>query len=151
VAVRSRNRPVQAEDPTDMRIEATREDIRVLVELIELDDRAGQVVAESETRARDAAERRLPDALLTRYRWLKATGRYPAMAAVEQETCSGCHVRLATMIADLVKRSIGIYTCPGCRRMLYAPELRAERPAEGGAAGKAGSRRSPRQVSAHHS
>jgi predicted nucleic acid-binding Zn-ribbon protein len=134
-----------------MKIEATREDILVLLELTELDESAEPTVPAAQARAHDAAERRLPEALLARYRWLTATGRYPVMVAVEQETCSGCHVRLATMIADRLKRSVAIYACPRCQRMLYAPELLSERLAEGGVGGKAGSRRSPRQASAHHS
>lgn len=134
-----------------MKIEATREDIRVLLELTQLDETAEPVVPEAQARARDEAERRLPDGLLTRYRWLTAAGRYPVMVAVDRETCSGCHVRLATMLASLVKRSIGIYPCPRCRRMLYAPELLSERPAPESGERKVGSRRSPRQTSAHHS
>jgi uncharacterized protein len=134
-----------------MKIEATREDILVLLELTELDESAEPVVPDAQARARGAAERRLPDDLLTRYRWLTAAGRYPVMVAVEQETCCGCHVRLATMIASRLKRSIGIYTCPRCHRMLYAPELLSERPAEEGVERKARARRSPRQTSAHHS
>ncbi len=133
-----------------MKIEATREDILVLLELTEFDERV-EPVPDAQARARDAAERRLPDDLLTRYRWLAAAGRYPVMVAVEHETCSGCHVRLATMIADRLKRSIGIYACPRCHRMLYAPELLSERPAEEGVESKARSPRSPRQTSAHHS
>ena len=134
-----------------MKIEATRQDILVLLELTELDESAEPVVPAAQARARDAAERRLPDDLLTRYRWLTAAGRYPVMVAVEQEACSGCHVRLATMIADRLKRSIGIYACPRCHRMLYAPELLSQRPAEKGVERKEGSRLRPRQTSAHHS
>jgi predicted nucleic acid-binding Zn-ribbon protein len=134
-----------------MKIAATREDILVLLELTELDRSAEPVLPEAQARARHAAERRLPDDLLTRYRRLAAAGRYPVMVAVERETCSGCHVRLATMIADLVRRSIGIYACPRCRRMLYAPELLSERPAEEAVERKAGSRRSPRHTQARHS
>jgi len=133
-----------------MKIEATREDILVLLGLTELDESAEPTVSAAQARARDAAERRLPDALLTRYRWLTAAGRYPVMVAVERESCSGCHVRLATMLADLVKHSIGVYLCPRCRRMLYAPELLSEPKAEDGER-KAGSRRSSRQSSAQHS
>jgi hypothetical protein len=48
------------------------------------------------------------------------------------------------MIASMVKRSIGIYACPRCRRMLYAPELLSERPVEGGVKRKAGSHRNAR-------
>jgi len=132
-----------------MKIEATREDILALLELTEIDARSEPVAAQA--RARDAAERRLPDDLLTRYRWLRAVGRYPAMVAVEQETCSGCHVRLATMIVDRLKRSIGIYACPRCRRMLYAPALLSKGAAGEAVENKAPSGRSPRQSSAPRS
>jgi predicted nucleic acid-binding Zn-ribbon protein len=134
-----------------MKIEATREDILALLELTEIDARAEPAAAQAQARARDAAERRLPGDLLTRYRWLRAVGRYPVMVAVEQETCSGCHVRLATMIVDRLKRSIGIYACPRCRRMLYAPALLSKRAAEEAVEGKALSGRSPRQNSAPRS
>jgi hypothetical protein len=60
-------------------------------------------------------------------------------------------VRLATMIEQHLKRSLCVYICPRCRRMLYAPELLAERPADEGAEKKAVSRRRTRQSSAHHS
>jgi predicted nucleic acid-binding Zn-ribbon protein len=132
-----------------MEIAATREDIRALLELAELDRSPEPVVPEAQARAREAAERRVPDELLTRYRWLAATGRFPVLVAVEQETCSGCHVRLATMIAYRLKRSVGISACPRCRRMLYAPELLSERPAEGDVKKKARSRRGPGHTSAH--
>ena len=134
-----------------MKIEATREDILTLLELTEIDARAEPVAAPAQARARDAAERRLPGDLLTRYRWLRAVGRYPTMVAVEQETCSGCHVRLATMIVDGLKRSIGIYACPRCRRMLYAPALLSKGAAEEAVESKAPSGRSPRQGSAPRS
>ena len=134
-----------------MEIEATREDIRALLDLAELDWSPAPVVPEAQARAREAAERRVPEDLLTRYRWLAATGRFPVLVAVEQETCSGCHVRLATMTAYRLKRTVGIYTCPRCRRMLYAPELLSERPAEGDVKTKTRSRRGPGQTSAHRS
>lgn len=134
-----------------MKIEATGRDIRLLLELAQLDKSAEPVVPEAQARTRDAAERRLPEGLLTRYRSLAAAGRYPVIVAVEQGTCSGCHVRLATMIEQQVKRSLGVYICPRCRRMLYASELLTERPADEGAERKAVSHRSPRQTSAHHS
>jgi predicted nucleic acid-binding Zn-ribbon protein len=134
-----------------MKVEATREDIRVLLELTQLDGSTEPVVPEAQARARDEAEHRLPNDLLTRYRWLTAAGRYPVLVTVDRETCSGCHVRLATMLANLVKRSVGIYPCPRCRRMLYAPELLSEQPAQESGERKVGSRRSPRQTAAHHS
>lgn len=133
-----------------MKIEATREDILALLELAELHASAEPVVPPAEARARDAAERRLPDEILRRYRRLTAAGRYPVLVAVERETCSGCHVRLATMVVDRLKHSIGLYACPRCHRMLYAPEILSKPPGEDVVEGKARSRRRPRQT-AHHS
>jgi predicted nucleic acid-binding Zn-ribbon protein len=115
-----------------MKIEATKEDIRLLLELTRLDEDPEGVAPGAHARARAALESRLPEDLLAAYRFLTAAGRYPVMVAVERETCSGCHVRLATMLADLVKRSIGVYLCPRCRRMLYVPALLSEPKAQGG-------------------
>lgn len=134
-----------------MKIEATREDIRVLLELIELHASAEPVVPPAAARARDAAERRLPEEILTRYRHLTAAGRHPVIVAVEREACSGCHVRLATMVVDRLKHAIGIYVCPRCQRMLYAPEILAEPPAAEAAPERPRPRRRSRQNSAHHS
>ena len=113
-----------------MRIEATKEEIRVLLELTELDEQHEGATAPTHARLRAAVESRLSDALLNRYRRLTASGRHPAILAVERGACSGCHVRLATMLAQLVRRSVGVYLCPGCHRMLYAPELLSAAPAE---------------------
>jgi predicted nucleic acid-binding Zn-ribbon protein len=134
-----------------MKVEATREDIRVLLELIELHASAEPVMSAAAARARDAAERRLPDEILTRYRHLTAAGRHPVIVAVEREACSGCHVRLATMVVDRVKHSIGIYVCPRCQRMLYAPEIRSAPPGGDVVEKRPRARRRPRQTSAHHS
>ena len=125
-----------------MKIEATKEDIRVLLELTDLDEKPEGATAATHARIRAAVESRLSDDLLARYRRLAATGRYPAILAVEGGACSGCHVRLATMLAQLVRRSVGVYLCPGCHRMLYAPQLLSEAPAEEVLKRKSGSRRS---------
>jgi len=50
-----------------------------------------------------------------------------------------------------IQRSIGIYACPRCRRMLYAPALLSRRAAEEAVEGKAPTGRSPRQNSAPRS
>lgn len=134
-----------------MKIEATREDIRVLLELIELHASAEPVVPPAAARARDAAERRLPEEILTRYRHLTAAGRYPVIVAVEREACSGCHVRLATMVVDRLKHSVGLYVCPRCQRMLYAPEILAEPPDQEVVEKRPRAGRRARQTSAHHS
>ena len=74
-----------------------------------------RTVAES-TRGREAAQRRVPRPLLERYRALVEAGRSPALVAVERGTCSGCHVRLPTMVEYKVAHSLGVYACPHCRR-----------------------------------
>jgi hypothetical protein len=103
-----------------VKIEATADEIRALLRLAELSEGAG----------REAAQRRVPRLLLERCRALVQAGRSPALVAVERGTCSGCHVRLPTMVEYKVVHSLGLYTCPHCRRMIYAPELLAAPAAE---------------------
>lgn len=134
-----------------MKIEATNEDIRLLLELNGLDEDPKRAAPTAQARARKAAERRLPDDVVARYRWLTAAGRYPVIVPIEGEACSGCHLRLPTMLASLVKHSLGIYLCPGCRRMLYAPELLSEPKALTGVDRKGGARRGPCQASTQES
>lgn len=94
-----------------MRIEATVKQIRALLQLAEL----------NEDRTRD-----LPRILLERYHSLVRAGRTPAVVAIDRGACSGCHLRLPTMLESTVRHSLAVHTCPHCRRMLYAPELLPE-------------------------
>lgn len=90
-----------------MKIEATAMQIRALLELTE----------------RNVGEHEIPRPLLERYHWLLAAGRSPAVVPMERGVCSGCHVRLPTMFEAQAGRSLALYTCPHCRRLLYAQEL----------------------------
>jgi C4-type zinc ribbon protein len=96
-----------------VKIEATADEIRALLRLAEGNGGG------------EAAQRRVPRPVLERYRMLVQAGRSPALVAVDRGTCSGCHVRLPTMVEYDVAHSLGIHTCPHCRRMIYAPELLA--------------------------
>lgn len=106
-----------------MKIEATAKEIRALLQLAELDGPGEQLALEAHRRSRVAAERRVPRLLLARYRSLIDFGRHPAVVAIERGTCTGCHLRLPTMVEYQTRRSPAVYTCPHCRRMLYTPEL----------------------------
>jgi len=106
-----------------VKIEATAKEIRALIELAAVDRSADQPASETRRRGRDAAARRVPRRLLDRYQLLLEVGRTPVVVAMERGACSGCHVRLPTMLEYKARRSPAVHTCPHCRRMLYAAEL----------------------------
>jgi len=110
-----------------MRIEATIAEIRALLQLAELDARAQELPPEDDQGRRKAARRHVARPLLERYQSLRDAGRTPVIAAIERASCSGCHIRLPTMVESQARRSPAVHTCPHCRRMLYAPELLAAR------------------------
>lgn len=100
-----------------MKFEATADQIRTLVRLAEL---SGEHVS---SRGRGALTRRLPQPVLDRYDALLEAHRNPPIATIERGTCSGCHVRLPTMVEYKILHTLGLYTCPHCKRMVYAREL----------------------------
>lgn len=104
-----------------MTIEANAREIRALLELAEL-DRIAQQRGEKASRRVRAAES-LPQLVLDRYELLLGLGRRPVVGAIEGGACSGCHIRLPTMVEARTRRSVAIHTCPHCQRMLYVPEL----------------------------
>ena len=106
-----------------MSIEATVQEIRALLQLAELDVQAQELPPEAYRNRREASRKRVARALLERYQTLLAAGRRPVIAAIERASCSGCHLRLPTMVESQARRALAIHACPHCRRMLYAPEL----------------------------
>ena len=112
-----------------MKIEATAKEIRALVELAGLDQSAEG--STSASRRREAVAQRLPRRLLDRYQGLIEAGRVPAVVALVGGTCSGCHLRLPTMLASSARRASALHICPHCRRMLYAPQVAREDADEG--------------------
>jgi uncharacterized protein len=116
-----------------VKIEASAKEIRALIELAELDRASKQPRQKVSRRNREAAASRLPQGLLDRYELLLGLGRRPAVAAIEGGACSGCHIRLPTMVESKARRAPAIHTCPHCKRMLYVPELvREDTPADDG-------------------
>jgi len=106
-----------------MSIEATVQEIRALLQLAELDVQAQELPPETYRSRREASRKRVARALLERYESLLDAGRCPVIAAIERSSCSGCHLRLPTMVESQARRSPAVHACPHCRRMLYAPEL----------------------------
>jgi len=109
-----------------VRIEATAVEIRTLLQLAELDAQAQSLSAETYRIRREETRRRAPRALLERYQRLLDVGRFPVIVAIERGGCSGCHVRLPTMVEYQARRAPAVHTCPHCRRMLYVPVLLGE-------------------------
>jgi predicted nucleic acid-binding Zn-ribbon protein len=93
-----------------LKVEASVRQIRALVHL-------------AKSNGAEDAQGNLPRTLLERYDALIAAGRVPAVVAIEQGTCSGCHLRLPTMVDAMARRAPAVHVCPHCRRMLYVPEL----------------------------
>jgi predicted nucleic acid-binding Zn-ribbon protein len=110
-----------------MKIEATVQDIRCLLDLAELDARAPDLSPDTVRLRREASRQHLRRALADRYQTLFEFGRRPAVVAIERGACSGCHVRLPTMVEYQARHAPAVHVCPHCRRMLYAPELLAEK------------------------
>jgi predicted nucleic acid-binding Zn-ribbon protein len=106
-----------------MSIETTVQEIRALLHLAELDGQAQELPPETYRSRREASRKRVARALLERYQALLDAGRCPVIATIERASCSGCHLRLPTMVASRARRSLAVHACPHCRRMLYAPEL----------------------------
>ncbi len=105
-----------------MRIEATAQEIRDLLVLAAAEAGASQLSPEVREGRWQRAAKRVTPALLRRYRTLVEAGRSPAVVAIQRATCSGCNIRLPTMVESLAKRVPGVYECPHCHRMLYTPE-----------------------------
>jgi predicted nucleic acid-binding Zn-ribbon protein len=112
-----------------MRIEATVQEIRSLLELAELDLQEPQLPPDAYRTRREAARSRVASAILERYEALLEAGRSPGVVAIRRGSCSGCHVRLPTMLEYRALRAPALHACPHCRRLLYAPELLGEQPA----------------------
>jgi hypothetical protein len=109
-----------------MKIEATVPEIRALLQLVEFDAAAPELPLETYRSRREAGRQRVVRPLLERYEILLEAGRHPAIVAIERGACSGCHIRLPTMVEARARRWPAVHTCPHCRRMLYAPELLVE-------------------------
>jgi len=108
-----------------VKIDATADEIRALLSLAERDQGTCQRPPDAARPATEpeAAQGRVPPFILERYHALIAAGRLPAIATIERGTCSGCHLRLPAMVESKAARTLALYPCPHCRRLLYTREL----------------------------
>jgi hypothetical protein len=106
-----------------MNVPATPLQIAALLDLIGRDTQAAMGGAEAcaPPPRRVAEQGTIPAAILERYEALAARGRVPVVVAVKAGYCSGCRLRLPAALDQQIRISPGIYTCPHCQRMLYAP------------------------------
>lgn len=109
-----------------MKFEATVEQLRALLQLAELDQNAGPPTTEASRRNREAAASHLPRRILDRYELLLQAGRTPVVVTLDRGGCSGCHLRLPTMVETKTRRSPAVHTCPHCQRMIYVREFVSE-------------------------
>jgi predicted nucleic acid-binding Zn-ribbon protein len=105
-----------------MKFDATADEIRALLRYVEL-NAAAEETASGSRRGRVTSEHGIPPPLLERYGTLREKGRSPEVVAIDRGACSGCHVKLPTMLEYRAGRRLALYTCPHCRRLLYSPEL----------------------------
>jgi predicted nucleic acid-binding Zn-ribbon protein len=116
-------RPAQGlENGTRLKIDATAQQIRALLQLAELDAQEPELPPDAYRSRREASRRRVEPALLERYEALLEAARFPAIVAAVRQTCSGCHIRLPTMVESQMRRSPAVHACPHCGRMVYAAE-----------------------------
>lgn len=105
-----------------MKLEATAPEIRMLLELAEIDARGQDQPPEIYGARREAQRRQVAESLLEPYEALLDSARYPAIVPITRGTCTGCHVRLPTMIESAAARSPSVHRCSHCLRLVYAPQ-----------------------------
>jgi predicted nucleic acid-binding Zn-ribbon protein len=79
-------------------------------------------------RQREARDIEAP--LLAKYDQLLKMRKMLAVASLDGDICSACHVRLRPVVAQHVRRGTEIVTCDSCQRILYAVPKAADAPAD---------------------
>jgi predicted nucleic acid-binding Zn-ribbon protein len=85
--------------------------------LREREDLEREISRLSDERRRVAATLEAP--LIGKYDQLLKQRRGVAVALMQGETCSACHVRLRPTVAQQVRRNDAIISCDSCQRILY--------------------------------
>ena len=57
--------------------------------------------------------------MLARYEQLLKQRRMIAVAPIDGELCTACHVRLRPAVAQQIRRNDDIVQCDSCQRILY--------------------------------
>lgn len=85
------------------------------VERRSLDAELARLAGEKQTTAAP-----LDKALLARYEQLLKQRKMVAVAELQGELCTACHVRLRPAVTQLVRRNAEIIACDSCQRILFA-------------------------------
>ncbi|MCC6143254.1 MAG: hypothetical protein IT368_05560 [Candidatus Hydrogenedentes bacterium] len=104
---------------------------RIQAERRRIEDESGEIdkelaVAVSERQAleakREPLNKEIEPALLSRYRRIRqAKQRGPAVVALNDESCGGCHMKVTPQIVNEVMGG-NVHACAHCGRLLYFPE-----------------------------
>ncbi len=95
----------------------------------ELKDRQAHLqgkLAELEARRAESIQR-LPKDVRELYHYIASNRGGLAMAAVRDQTCTACHIQLRPRVYQSLKLMEDLIQCESCSRILYLPEMIAER------------------------
>jgi hypothetical protein len=102
------------------------EPMQNLLKLQKLEFGAGQGEDAAKTIA--ALRSKIPPQILGHYDRLRVRGK-KGMAAVVNQVCTGCHMKLPLGVVMTIKHGQDIQLCDSCGRYLYLPSESAELPA----------------------
>ncbi len=86
----------------------------------DVETKLGQLEKESAQyrQQRDQAAKKVPPPLYRRYEMIRKR-RGTAVAHTTRGTCSACHISLAPMMFQVLRRQEGFDQCPSCNRIIY--------------------------------
>lgn len=99
--------------------------VQAVLTLAALDSRLRQAEAQPQRQVDSLADQRaavrktLPPEVVALYDQALRSGREPLVTQLVADTCAGCYLRLATSIAQRVRRGRSLSACPHCGRLLY--------------------------------
>ena len=111
--------------------------VQAVLTLAALDSRLRQAEAQPQRQVDPLADQRaavrktLPLEVVALYDQALRSGREPVVTQLVADTCAGCYLRLATSIAQRVRRGRSLSACPHCGRLLYEPASAEALPSAG--------------------
>lgn len=124
---------LEGADDIDAEVAAAERDLAAA--RVEVDAARASLVAEREALTADVARLTaekttqasgVDRALLAKYEQLLKQRKTLAVAPLQGDICSACHVRLRPAVTQQVRRNSEIVTCDSCQRILYAPPAASE-------------------------
>jgi len=114
-------------DEAKARLEEDKKRIKAELEDIDrqcaaIDEELAEAIRERQELERECAPLagQVPPDLLNKYKRIRANKKTgPAVVALVNETCTGCHMRVTPQIANEVLGNLRQHTCAYCGRLLY--------------------------------